>query len=488
MHFLHDYPLSPASTVGNLKDFMAVKTEKELSPNARNNWLKALSAFELKNFGYAITLLQSVLNEEPTFLAGRQLLRRAEFGNTKGKKSFFSGINTASLSTMKYQGLLKKDPAEAMKAAEKMLESDPGNHAANQLLKEAALALDMPEIAAFALETLREAHPKDTKVLHELAKHYYEYDNPQKAVDVYNAILEIAPNDIAAVKGSKDASARLSMQKGNWEQEGDFRGKLKDQKEAESLEQINRIVKDEDVIQAQLVELGKQYSENPTNLDVVRKIASLYEQQGDLDNAIAYYTYAASLTNNTDAGLLRKATDLQLKQLDLKIRDHSAWLKANDPSTEGYAARQGEYEALRTQRAEMQISEAKRRVERNPTDLQLRYELGEVLMQAGHYKEALPELQKARQNPNARIKALNLLGQCMIQLGMLDLAENQFKTAVSEISSMDDTKKDLLYNLGLVYEKMGRKDDYIDCMKRIFEADFGYRDVADRVEKWYGAA
>ena len=43
----------------------------------------------------------------------------------------------------------------------------------------------------------------------------------------------------------------------------------------------------------------------------------------------------------------------------------------------------------------------------------------------------------------------------------------------------------LLYELGLVYEKMGKKEDYIQCMKEIMETDYGYKDVATRVESSY---
>src|SRR4029077_2611096 len=68
---------------------MAVKTEKELSETQRSLWLKAVSAIELRNFGYAISLLQEILKQEPEFLTGRQLLRRAEVTKTKSvKKSF----------------------------------------------------------------------------------------------------------------------------------------------------------------------------------------------------------------------------------------------------------------------------------------------------------------------------------------------------------------------------------------------------------------
>ena len=48
-----------------LRAHMAVKTEKELSESLRALWLKAVSAIELRNFGYAISLLQEILKQEP---------------------------------------------------------------------------------------------------------------------------------------------------------------------------------------------------------------------------------------------------------------------------------------------------------------------------------------------------------------------------------------------------------------------------------------
>ena len=56
----------------------------------------------------------------------------------------------------------------------------------------------------------------------------------------------------------------------------------------------------------------------------------------------------------------------------------------------------------------------------------------------------------------------------------------------SEMIVMDAMKKEIVYNLGLVYEQMGDAAKYIDAMKKIYEADSGYRDVAARVESSYG--
>src|SRR5215471_5340771 len=138
-----------------------------------------------------------------------------------------------------------------------------------------------------------------------------------------------------------------------------------------------------------------------------------------------------------------------------------------------------------SKRREIRIADARDRVVRNPTDLQLRFELGEQFVNAKRFREAVPELQRARQNPHARLKAMNVLGCCYSELGMLDLAIKQLEEASREIPSMDAMKKEIVYNLGLVYEQTRDPEKAIACMKQIYEVDYGYRDVARRVESSY---
>ncbi|MCB1077573.1 MAG: hypothetical protein KDM64_07075, partial [Verrucomicrobiae bacterium] len=73
------------------------------------------------------------------------------------------------------------------------------------------------------------------------------------------------------------------------------------------------------------------------------------------------------------------------------------------------------------------------------------------------------------------------------KLKMSDLAAQQFEEAVSEITGMDETKKELLYNIGLLYDEMGEKEKSLEALKQIYASDYGYRDVAERVERSYGA-
>ncbi|CAN5522116.1 hypothetical protein BH18VER2_BH18VER2_13040 [soil metagenome] len=464
---------------------MAVKNEKDLSDQQRGYWLKAVAAIELRNFGYAIDLLQNLLKQEPEFLTGRQMLRRAEVTRARTKKKGFFNISTAPLAVMKAQRELKKDPAKTIELVEKILEMGPYNMQANMLLKDAAVAANFPEIAIFALETLLENDPRDVKVLHELGRLYHRYDQSDRAVEIYNRISEINPVDLEASKLGKDAAAHASMKQGGWNEAESYRDLIKDKEVAVSLEQQSRIQLSGESLEQQINETYAQHETEPQNVDLAKRLGVLHDQKEDLDGAIAWYQYAVDLTNRTDPGLIRKVADLKMKKLERQIREDEQYLAQHGSGAEQFAEKSAELEAANRQRAEILIDDARKRLDRNPTDLQLRYELGEHLTAAGQYRDALPELQRARQNPNARLKAMNLLGQCYRELGMLDLAAKQLDDVAREMVVMDMVKKEIVYNLGLVYEKMGETGKYIDAMKQIYEADYGYRDVAARVERSY---
>ena len=465
---------------------MAVKTEKELSEAERALWLKALAAMELRNFGYAISLLQGILKNEPEFLTGRQLLRRAEVTKQKtGKKSFFN-ISTSTIAVMKAQREIKKAPQRAVEMIEKVLEEEPYNRQANLALKEAAVAAGWPEIGVLALQTLLEEHPRDVKLLHELGQLDHATGQSEREVEVYSKVTEIDPLDANALRLGKDASARASMSAGGWNQAESYRELIKDKDVAISLEQQGRMQLTGEALDQQIVEVAAQQQAQPKNVDLARRLGSLYEQKDDIESAVRWYQTAVDLTGAGDAGLIRKVSDLKMRGAEREIAAHEEFLAGHKTKDAVHAKRTEELLSAKKKRAGILIEETKKRLERNPTDLQLRFELGEHLVNAQRFREAVPELQRARQNPNARLKAMNLLGLCYRELGMLDLAMKQFEDAAKEILTMDATKKEIVYNLGIVYQKMGEREKYLNCMKQIYEADYGFKDVAERVESSYG--
>src|SRR5438876_6698884 len=434
---------------------MAVKTEKELSEAQRNLWLKAVTAVELRNLGYAISLLQEILKQEPQFLMGRQLLRRTEVTKNRSTKRSFLNISTAPIAIMKAQREIKKDPKRAIEMLEKVLEDEPYNRQANMALKEAATAAGWQEIGVFALRTLLEENSRDVKALHELGRLYRELGENDQEVEVYNQIIEINPLDAEALRLGKDAAAHASMKSGGWTQAESYRDLIKDKEMAISLEQQSRMRLTGESLDQQIAEIYARHKAEPANVDLARRLGTLNEQKEDLKAAIGWYQYAADLTKGADTGLVRKVSDLKIKCLEREIAAREEFLSTHNAAHELHAKKSEELKAAKAKRAEILIADARERVTRNPTDLQLRFELGEHLVSARRFREAVPELQRARQNPNARLKAMNLLGVCYRELAMLDLAMKQFAEAAKEIMTMDVMKKEIVYNLGIVYEKMG---------------------------------
>jgi len=50
---------------------------------------------------------------------------------------------------------------------------------------------------------------------------------------------------------------------------------------------------------------------------------------------------------------------------------------------------------------------------------------------------------------------------------------------------MDETKKDILYEMGTLCELMGKPEQAVGHYKEIYSVDIRYKDVAAKVEKGY---
>ena len=84
-----------------------------------------------------------------------------------------------------------------------------------------------------------------------------------------------------------------------------------------------------------------------------------------------------------------------------------------------------------------------------------------------------------------RVKAMLMLGKCYAAKRMTDMAIRQLEEANGEYANMDDTKKELLYTIASLYETADNKEKALENYKVIYEVDYGYKDVAQKVESAY---
>ena len=460
-------------------------TAEELAPTLQGYWKKAQETIQVDNLAYAITLLQAILKEAPGFVEGRQTLRDSESkltGGPKKKRGLFGtsvGAGSSSVSK-KYLGQAAKDGNATLQTLEKELEKDPFNPSFNEALHDVAVQLGMPLTAGLALETVRTAFPEEGKLMHKLADYYLATEQPLKAAAVYEDVVKANPGDIDAIKGAKDATAKASMLS-NRNADGEMYIQKKDADETLALEKSSRAALTADQMNQKRDELVAQYNADQNNLAVVRELAAVYENLEDWDNAFIFFDWGYQLSNN-DVALQSRAAKMKDKSIEVQIATLKEKVADNPDDQEAadqLAAYQQEVSAI-------QVAERTARVEENPTDPSLRYALGESLFHAGEYKEAIKHLQQATRNPHIRTKVLLMLGRTFDKMGMADMAVNRFTEANAELKTMDATKKEVLYELGLILEAQGKKDEAIESYKQIYEVDYGYRDVAERVESAYG--
>jgi len=464
---------------------MAEKDINEISRDARILFNKANEAVQRENFDYAIALFNQVLEKEPGFFEGRKALREIQFRKAGSGGGFFkkmlSGASSSPL-VAKGQIALRGNPANALVIAEQILNSDPNSSAGHRLIVQAAQALELPRTGTVSLEVLVKNSPKDKHLAIEFANALAASGGDTKRGEqVLIELLRHSPNDGELNQALKNLSARTTMDEGGYSAleggQGSYRDILKNKKEAVSLEQEKRVVKTEDTTERLIGEYETRLQTEPNNLKLVRSLAELYTQKNQFDRAMALYDRVKNSEMGNDPSLERAMANTIVRRYDFQ-------LEQLDPAAPDFTEQK---EKITAEKLNYQITECQQRVEKYPTDLAIRFEMGQLYFQAGKITEAIQEFQKAQGNPHKRLSAMGYLAQCYAQRKMYDLAARTLQNAIKEKVVFDEEKKDLVYNLGCVLENMGKKEEAIEQLKLIYEMDSGYKDVAAKVEASYGS-
>jgi tetratricopeptide (TPR) repeat protein len=460
---------------------MSEKSIDQIPFSTRELFDKGIAAVEKNNLDYAVTLLMQVLRLEPGFYQAREALRATQHKRSAGKRSLFRKFVGSASSLTRGQVALRTNPHDALMIAEEVLNDDPGNVLAHELLAKAATLAGYPKTAVLSLEVALRSQPSNRQVAIDLAEALCVVGSRARAEKILRDLLKANPGDPDINQRLKNTLADRTLHEGGYVQleggGGSFRDILKDKEEARQIEQENRLVKDVEVAATLGSELESRVAQEPENLRLLRDLADLYLKQERFAEAIRTLELYLEKAGVQDPLILEGLRDARLAEFDHRIR-------SLDPAASSHDA---EAAALRQQREEWVLSDAKRRAEANPTDLQIRYELGALHLAAGRIGDAIAELQKSQNNPNRRIASMNLLAQAFARRGMNDLAARKLQEALKEKLVFDEEAKELRYQLGIVLEKMGRKEEAIDQFKAIYEQDIAYRDVMARVDAHYAS-
>ncbi len=456
-------------------------TEATAKPQVRDFFNKGFTAIERNNYDYAIDLLLTCVDMEPAFLRARKFLRAAAIkrflargGNAQIRHAlaFIAGLPLL----LKYQlAMHQKRHLDALQIAERLMSNDPLQPVFIRALGRAAEAAEMPEIAIQTLTLVREHMSDSYSTLFWLGQLYLKTGQTQQALQCFEELVNTYPSDGEAMKALKDTMAVNSMNQDGWEtaaRDG-FRSAIKDTKESEMLERESKAVKGDQDLEALIQEALQKIREEPENVNYRRALASLYANAKRFDEAIETLEESQKMGVGRDPQIDRNIMLIRLRKFDADMESATA---GGDTETA---------ETLRKERDAFRYEYTQDMVKRYPNDTALRFEMGIQYYQREMLNEAIQQFQLAQRNPKHRLQAIFYMGMCFKQKKQYDMAAEQMEVAIRESETMDDTRKEVLYQLGLIYLDTDREERAMECFKQIYQADIGYKDVAQRIESQY---
>ena len=420
------------------------------------------------NWDFAIELFIEGIKREPGNIAqGHQRLRDMAMNRTaQGGKGPGMGD--------KFKHRLGKDPEQNLVNSAFLLAKEPGSQQFMNQLRQAASKLDLSDVIKWVcdimLESQRLAKKQNGKLLMMLVEDFAAMNEFQQAMAACEMAKILSPDDAVIQQTLGDLSAKYTMHKGKYGEEGDFVDKVADLEGQKKLMEQDNLVQSEHFLLEQIEKARSEYLVDP---DVSGKINGLADALMKMSDE-SYEGEAISVLEKAhrDSGAYQyklRIGDIKIKQMTRRYRK---LVKAGDKDA---AKKQ-----LRAQLA-FELEEYKERSINYPTDLKLKFELGRRQYLSALYDDAIASLQQAQRDPRHHLAAMSYLGQAFEAKGwMREATETYTKALEGEMS--EEKAKELRYNLGNVQEKTGDLEGAREQFSNVAQADFNYKDVRKRLD------
>jgi tetratricopeptide (TPR) repeat protein len=443
---------------------------------------RAQQAAGRSNFDYAIDMYLEGLRYDPDALEQGHL-RLYELALARQGKD---GKKPSMVERMKR--LRGKNPLEQMLNAEYLFAKDPDHLPyAEAMLKAAAAGGYRKTVGWIANLVFQEnnAAKRPSASTYVLLKDAYKSIGQfDKAIVACQLASKLKPEDAELADEFKNLTAELTMARGRYDQEGDFRQSIKDREVQEKLQSQKAVVKTEDYRLTAIEDARKEYALDPNLPKNIFNLAdALSELQNDKGEKEAIELLEKAYKTKNDFSYKQRAGQISMKRLRRKVRKAKAIAEAR-PGDDEAKTRLAQWNAKLNS---VELEHYRQCVENYPTDLQAKYEYGNRLIRNKKFDDAIPLFQEAQKDPRHKISSMDKIGLCFFYKGWYADAIDIFTQAIDAYEIKDDgVAKELRYNLARSYEQKGETDKALEIYRKIAQLDFGYRDVRRRVDKIRG--
>ena len=446
-------------------------------------------AIERRNWELALTICEECLDVDPANLEiYRSLLdaarRRAKESDKKG---MFSGVSAPSFT---------RDPHKLLLVAMKKVAATPdaktlaaAGDAARAVYK--AGAKPLIDIAIYLYEEMVGTGLFNADVLWNLGHLYFErFQDKKEPANLESALKTMAkleaamPSHPEAGRTLKNWEARKSMERRNQSTaNGDYRSQLSSDAAARRADIMNRIVRTPEDAAEVLRFIEEDLKTTTTDKTLWVKRGEIYKRIGNLAQIRTAFAEARSAFSEA------RTSFEQGQKLD--EHDFTISMRLSDLAMEERKNRIAEIEAagqdasaLKQESLQFAIAEFQKRVERQPTDMGHKYNLGLKLLESGQIEAAAGEFQRTVADPRYRLNSHKYMGFCFGKKNMLDLAVKNYTSYLSLVEdNLSDGAKEVRYLRARQLEDLGKRDEAMADYSQLVEIDLGYKDAAARLDK-----
>jgi tetratricopeptide (TPR) repeat protein len=417
------------------------------------------------NAQYAIDMFSACVLGDPgnaVFLQAFLAALRRKFGSKKSG-TFSSLLSAGGRAGMKRAGS-NAQWRDVIKQGVEILKSNPADHACLLAMAEACGNLMFVECQAVYLRAALDANPADAEVNRQCGRFAASQGNFDQAIECWRRIARIkglaeeAEREIAQLSVDKTISAGKGLV---------GRGGNQAAATAEPAKAGDR-----------RAELMQSVRDNPADIEGTLELADLFEQDGRIDEAEKLLTRALAASGN-ELKVREHVEDRQLRWAKSKVMIAEQRLAGSDT-----AENRETVDKLKRAQLRQELEIFGTRCSRYPENLTWKYELALRLKAAGKFPEAIRHFQEALKDVR-RKGAISLeLGECFQSIKQYPLAMQNYEAAVELLTDRElDLRKRALYRAGVLAAGLKDLDAAQKHLSAVAGLDYGYRDVAERLDK-----
>lgn len=446
-----------------------------LSPGERHRLAQCFQAGTKNltaNADYAIEMFSACVTGDP----GNAVYLQALLGILRKKHPPKKSGGLASLFGGSKGGAVRKlvgagQHKEAIKQGVDILKGNPYDTGALLAMADACGHLSFPGTRQVYLKNALDAAPADPEVNRHCARFAAEIGEFDQAIACWVRIGQVkglgeeSEKEIARLQVEKTIAAGQGMSG----RPAPATAKAGDAAKAAAPEAGER---------SRAAELKNTIKERPAEIDAYLELADILEKESGVADAMAVLTQALAASGG-ETRVREHVEDRQLRWSRQRLLDAEKRVEADDTPDHRAVV-----EKLRGSLVKQEIEIFAARASRYPENPTWKYELAVRLKMAGNYAEAIKQFQEVQGDSRRKGVVALELGECFQKIRQYQLAMQNYVTAVDSLTDREpELRKRALYRAGVLASGLEDVDAAKKYLSMLAGIDFGYRDVAQRLDK-----